>query len=472
MLLALLEQNLLTPLDLFFADLHPEALPSQKVFLATLMMLSRAGHLCLDLDRLSLEATWKQEVISGVTISPYIHQEGSCFYLKKNYVAETQILHHLERLTSCAKPLDIAPPSTLNAEQQKAFTNALSHSLSIIEGGPGTGKTFLTSHLVQAFLQEKSEARIILTAPTGKATARLKQFNSNASCGTLHSLLGIRSEKKLARGRSYLAADLIIVDESSMIDVHLLAFFLASLEPGTRVVFLGDAHQLPPVESGSLFGDLVDLVPTAHLKTSLRSDRIEILHLAQQVLAGQTIHPHQPLSKQFLIEQALKSVVILSPLREGPFGVNQLNETIAHHFLRNLKPLETLAVPILITRTDYNLGLYNGEMGTLWRTVEKPLYAEFPTPEGVRKIPASALPSYELGYVLSVHKSQGSEFNEVVIALPPGSEAFGREVLYTAITRAKNSVILCGDEETVNKTVERSHQRLSGLSKRFKQKLC
>jgi exodeoxyribonuclease V alpha subunit len=94
------------------------------------------------------------------------------------------------------------------------------------------------------------------------------------------------------------------------------------------------------------------------------------------------------------------------------------------------------------------------------------LYAQF---EG-RKIPASALPPYELGYVLSVHKSQGSEFDHVVVALPPGSEAFGREVLYTAVTRAKLSVVLCGDDEIVQKTVGRSSHRRSGLKMRWNQK--
>ena len=475
MLQQLFELGVINHLDLFFADLHQPISLNEKIFLTAVMAASRSGHLCLDLDRLSLphpslETAWKEAVLSGVSPSPYIRQEGRLYYLEKNYVAETQILQNLRRL-SCVKPLDIAPPPALNPEQQAAFKLALSHSLTIISGGPGTGKTYLTSHLVSP--------RTILAAPTGKAAARLKQLNPTATCGTLHSLLGIRSEKTLARGSSYLSGDLIIVDESSMIDVQLLAFFLASLQLGTRVIFLGDSHQLPPVESGSLFGDLVDLLPTAHLHECLRSDRAEILHLAEQILSGKPITPHHPLSEEFLIQQALShyplpssqeetslhesQFCILSPLREGPFGVNHLNQQIFHLLLRKMKSQDLLAIPILITRTDYNLSLFNGEMGVLWRSLDKPLYAEFPTAEGLRRIPASALPPYELGYVLSVHKSQGSEFNHVVVALPPGSEAFGREVLYTAVTRAKHSVILCGDAETIHQTLQRSNQRHSGL---------
>jgi exodeoxyribonuclease V alpha subunit len=347
---------------------------------------------------------------------------------------------------------------------------SLSNTLSIIEGGPGTGKTFLTSHLVKALKPLEPSAQVILAAPTGKAAARLKQFNPEATCGTLHSILGIKSQRQLARGSSYVKADLIIIDESSMIDAKLLAFFLGSLQPGQRVVFLGDGNQLPPVESGSLFSDLIDLLPTAHLTQCLRSDRLEILQLAQDILAGKPVTAHHELSIEFILETALKnyskgnSFCILSPIREGPFGVNSLNQEIFQLFYRKLKPHDLLAVPILITRTDYEAGLYNGEVGILWRTREKILHAEF----GERKIPASGIPPYELGYVLSVHKSQGSEFDDVLVLVPPGSETFGREVLYTAVTRARHSVVLCGDAETIEKTVEHSSHRRSGLKKRWK----
>jgi exodeoxyribonuclease V alpha subunit len=391
--------------------------------------------------------------------SPYIHHEEGRFYLKKNYLFETQILAALSNLTIAVKPLDIAPPSSLNLEQQNAFRLALTAPLTIIAGGPGTGKTYLTSHIVSAFKQ--NHFQVVLVAPTGKATARLKAFNPDIPSFTLHALLGLGYS---SRQTTSIAADLIIVDESSMIDAELLSLFLTSLRPGQRVVFLGDKHQLPPIESGSVFADLIDLLPTAHLRTSLRSDRAEILDLAAQILKGSPIKPHRPLSRQFLIDQALScGSMILSPLREGLFGVNALNDEIFQLHLSRLKPNEKLRVPILITRTDYAKQLYNGEMGILWRTKEKILFAEF----GSRQIPASALPPYELAYVLSVHKSQGSEFDDVTIALPPGSEEFGREMVYTALTRAKHSAILCGDEEILTKTLAKTTARMSGLKERW-----
>ncbi len=488
----LLDQKILIPLDLYFADLHKPQTESERAFLAALMAVSRDGNLCLNLDELPFDSAFQNKIIEGsqTVSSSYLRQHGKLFYLEKNYTYETRILKRLHELSFSAiftnssgvrsaaaspdrspdefvkiasfsvKPLDFTMPEGLTLEQQQALQLALSNTLAVIEGGPGTGKTFLTAHLVRAL---GPSARVILTAPTGKAADRLKQFNPHAICGTLHSILGIKSESEWARSGSYVQADLILVDESSMIDARLLSFFLGSLQPGQRVVFLGDSHQLPPVESGSLFSDLVDLLPTAHLRKCLRSDRLEVLQLAQDILNGKSDLPHQPLSEDFIIQKAVENLCcILSPVREGPFGVNVLNDKIFRHLSGRLKPHEQMAVPILITRTDYEAGLFNGEVGILWRTREKPLYAKF----GDRKIPASALPSYELGYVISVHKSQGSEFDNVIVAVPPGSETFGREVLYTAVTRAKHSVILCGDAETIQKTVSHSSRKNSGLKVR------
>ncbi len=480
----LLEEKFLTPLDLFFADLHAPQTQSERAFFAALMAVSREGHLCLDLEHLTLPDALLAPVLEGAkTVSSlYIRRLSNLFYLERNYDHETRIFNELQHLSFKVKPLDYLHSAGLTEEQQKALDLALSHTLTIIEGGPGTGKTFLTSHLVQAM---GPSARVILAAPTGKAAARLKQFNPQAICGTLHSILGIKSQQQLARGKSYVQADLIIIDESSMIDARLLAFFLSSIHAGQRVVFLGDGNQLPPVESGSLFTDLVDLLPTAHLRKCLRSDRLEVLQLARDILEGKPVTPHQTLSKEFILQKALEnfphpsqketvshenSFCILSPVREGPFGVNVLNEEIFQLFYRRMKPQDVWAVPILITRTDYEAGLYNGEVGLLWRKKEKLLHAEFASEQGMRKIPASALPPYELGYVLSVHKSQGSEFDHVLALVPPGSEKFGREVLYTAVTRAKYSVVLCGDGETVQKTASRSSHRRSGLKMRWELK--
>jgi exodeoxyribonuclease V alpha subunit len=208
---------------------------------------------------------------------------------------------------------------------------------------------------------------------------------------------------------------------------------------------LGDGNQLPPIESGSLFNDLIDLVPTAHLTKCLRSDRKEILDLASSILEGKTPSPHGPLSIDFN-----QSAMILTPLREGPWGVKALNQLLKG---------SRKETPIIITRNDTETGLSNGDMGLLISATEALI-------EG-RRFSISALPAYELAFALSIHKSQGSEFDDVVVLVPPGSEQFGREVLYTAVTRARRSVTLLGDPDTIAKTVQHTCSRKSGIRTRL-----
>ncbi len=374
-------------------------------------------------------------------------------------------------------------------EQIHAINMALSNAITLIQGGPGSGKTFLTTYLVKAFMVGPS-SRIILAAPTGKAASRLKEFNPEAVCGTLHSILNITSSRCWAKGRSYLEADLIIVDESSMIDARLFAFFLASLQEGQRVVFLGDKNQLPPVEAGAPFIDLVGLIPTAYLQQCLRWDRKKVVQLAQQILEKKPILPDSEISEALILRFAEKHYpsptpagktpffhkqsVILSSLNEGTFGVNRLNDRIFHFFYSKMRPDDQLAIPILITKTlkmEDGTQFYSGEMGVLWRTQEKILDAYFfdGNEKKIRKVPFFNLPPYQLGYVLSVHMSQGSEFETVLLIVSPGSERFGRQLLYTGVTRGKREVIVCGDVDVIQNTIKKANRRTSGLKARWKE---
>jgi exodeoxyribonuclease V alpha subunit len=439
----LIEQGFLEPIDLYFADLHAPDTEEKRAFLAAVMQSARQGHLCLDLQTVQGPSSWTQAVKSGVTSSPYLVMQGGLVYLQKNYRHETDVLEEVKKLLG---PLPLPKiKANLTEDQQAAFDLARSECFSIIEGGPGTGKTYLVHELVKSF---GTEARIILTAPTGKAAARLKEKNPGAHCGTLHSILGIKSDRNLEEHRSFIQADLIVVDEASMIDVKIMRLLLRSMTIGQRVVFLGDGNQLPPVESGSLFNDLIDLVPTAHLNKSLRSDRKEVLDLASLILKEETPVPQGPLSVDFI--KKCVGATILTPLREGPWGVKSLNQLL--HGSRK----ET---PIMITRNDSETGLTNGDTGVLLSPTEAFING--------KKIPLSALPPYELAYALSIHKSQGSEFDHVVVLVPPGSEVFGKEVLYTAVTRAKESVILLGEMDIIAKTVQNSSLRRSGIKKRW-----
>ncbi|MBP7073881.1 MAG: AAA family ATPase [Rhabdochlamydiaceae bacterium] len=439
----LIEEGFLEPIDLYFADLHAPDTQEKRAFLAAVMQAARQGHLCLDLQILQGPSSWTAAVKSGITTSPYLVVHDDLVYLQKNYRYETDVIEELKKLLGSS--LLTKMKANLTDDQQAAFDLVRSERLSIIEGGPGTGKTYLVTELVKSF---GNEARIILTAPTGKAAARLKEKNPKAHCGTLHSILGIKSDRNLEEHRSFIQADLIVVDEASMIDVKIMRALLKSMRSGQRIVFLGDGNQLPPVESGSLFNDLIDLVPTAHLNKSLRSDRKEVLDLASSILNGTAPIPQGPLSIDLIKKYG--SATILTPLRDGPWGVKSLNQLLQG---------SRKETPIIITRNDTETGLSNGDTGILISPTEAFI-------DG-KKFPLSALPPYELAYALSIHKSQGSEFDHVVVLVPPGTEVFGREVLYTAVTRAKESVILLGETDVIAKTVKNSSCRRSGIKKRW-----
>lgn len=468
MLDELLEEGFLEPIDLYFADMHQPTVLADRIFLCAVMQAARDGHICLDLESIRtpegpFSSRWKEMVLLSAEkkmASPYLKWEGGSVYLEKQYQYETDVIDELKRLMG-PSPLPKVK-TALSDEQQAAFDLVRSENVSIIEGGPGTGKTYLTTELAKSFAQ----GRVILTAPTGKAAARLKERNPQALCGTLHSILGIPSDHR--KQRSFVQADLIVVDEASMLDAKMMRFLLRSLETGQRIVFLGDSHQLPPVEIGSLFCDLIDLVPTAHLKTCRRSDRKEILDLARSIMEGEAPMPQDVLSLEKVKEFArahLKDGIILTPLREGTWGVKELNLRIDQMF-RLLDQEERLA-PIMITRNDHESRLFNGDMGLMFFFHDKPLYAVFQIGGAVQQFLPSALPAYEMAYVLSVHKSQGSEFDHVLVLAPSGMEQFGKELLYTAVTRARHSVTLLGEEGVIAKTVQYSSCRRSGLKKRW-----
>ncbi len=513
-----------------------------------LMTSYRQGHLCLPLEKKSLETFFQsnsadQDLIKEIlhlastskTVLPSEIVETSpeaqefvskpfvlfddCLYFQRNWVYEDKIIFHLKRLLSASKSennltSEVATDS-LREDQKLATQKALQSSLCLITGGPGTGKTYTAAHIVKQFLQNKSDATIILAAPTGKAAMRLEssfslhQFpKAVLQFGTLHHALQIKSWKDFSKDGVPLDADMVIVDECSMIDAGMFSCLLSRIPEGAKLILLGDDCQLSPIETGAVFADLVQYASSnsalafAKLINPARFERQELIHLSEEIKAGKPklltslLKPleedallsflYQKIEKTFLFEQldphyllqAMDAYKVLSCMRKGPFGVDNLNHKMASHYFSRVPLGQYCVIPILITRTDYELDLFNGETGLLVRKKQAVMreglfnsedYAVFrgKKKDEMRHIQASLLPSFEYGYCISVHKSQGSEYEEAIVIVPKGSEAFGKEVLYTGVTRARKKLEIYGDKETVLEILRRDTKKFSGIVKRL-----
>lgn len=440
------DRGIFLPIDLVYADMQePKGRLSHLALHASLLFAAREGHLCLE-----------KKIINDPELAALI-PEGR-HYLPKYAEVEDAIVQEIQRLLSYPpKEPNRYNSSSVTEEQNQAIIKALAFPLSLIIGGPGTGKTHTAAHIAMSF-----SSKIIIAAPTGKAASHLAaKIDRNVTACTLHTLL-IEEEE--------IDAGIVIVDESSMIDPFIFAKLLKAIGPNTHLVLMGDNNQLPAVEGGSIFSDLIasEKIPTTRLTKCMRSDRAEILNLAEKILEGTAeIRPtpdlgfsQNDLSKiyenlwRFVKEKDFSRFRILSTLRKGPLGVDALNQFLHEKFSPSNKP-----VPILITRNDKKTGLSNGDTGFL----EKDL-AIF----GEKTFNLWELPRFDYAYCISVHKSQGSEYEEVLLLVPDGSESFGKEVLYTGVTRARSALFIDGNPEQMAGALKKHSVKISGICEKIK----
>ena len=556
----LVQEGIFAYIDLVFAEtlLAPFRQASEEMACALCYLLknSRQGHLSLSIPQDPVfpppYEAFSAFVAQGLetlpaplltlmgenTTDPFtpVCRQGNRYYLQRSWLEETLFLDHYARLLSTSPSIEMDLPlvndklqrylqaGTLNTEQADAIRSACGGCFSMMTGGPGTGKTYTAGLLICVLCESLSEPqkesfKIALAAPTGKAAANLQKSLQAALQGyvlshpltasTLHQLLNLKQHAQAAENVHPLSADLILVDESSMIDAKLMGKLFSMVKPGARLILIGDSHQLPPVESGGLFADLVETSAcTTALKKCIRTDSNELLQFAGAVNCGdmaeilrQLNAPGsavrgvkkdkeslqklirygvsryaflEQLSTDYaaLLEQA-NQFRILTPLRQGEYGTEQINRLIFEQLLKKTAMGTPFAIPILVTKNDYRLNLFNGDMGILIRKIVSkdpsfPLREEdqvyFP---GNRKIPALLLSQYEYAYCLSVHKSQGSEFEDVLLVLPEGSERFGRKMLYTGATRAKKRLEVWSSEEILTETVRVQTRRMSGVKERL-----
>ena len=581
------DAGVLGPLDVLAASTIARILgeTDERVILAAAMAVrgTRFGHVCISLSALRgaivvdgqdpevIEAlpwpdpsAWESVVQASCLVGdgtgdhPLVFADGH-LYLERYYRYEERVASLI--IDRCDREAGIIglpahqmldrllpPVGGAATRQHDAAIIALTSNISVIVGGPGTGKTHTIGALLAALSTNPNEdfPLVAVCAPTGKAAARLGEAISELAAtiddasvrerldtiqpSTIHRLLG------WSRGRSQfrhsaehrLPHDLVIVDEMSMVSLPLAAKLLAAVRADASVVLVGDASQLESIEAGTVLADIVGplgarpatAAPSgqapiaAHVTVLDRVHRFEadsvIADFAEAVRSGNDDQAVELLMSgedqltwvrgrsdpafgklwDLLVNQrrrmvelsqepgsheealaALGEMAVLCAHRRGTDSVRQWGRDLEASLDDRFTGLRWAGEwypgrPIMITRNDYNHELYNGDIGMAVET-DVGLRAAFDR-KGIRMFPLTQLGEHTTVHAMTIHKSQGSQFNEVVVVLPnEASRLLTRQLLYTAVTRARSRVWVVGDEQPVRAAVGRSVQRASGLGNRL-----
>ncbi|MBE0471832.1 MAG: exodeoxyribonuclease V subunit alpha [Methyloprofundus sp.] len=412
--------------------------------------------------------------------------------------------------------------------QKEAAIAAIKYPFTIVTGGPGTGKT-TTVVKILALLQEFAETplNIMLAAPTGKAAMRLQesigQSKSTLDCSeqlkqmipeqvvTIHRLLGARPPSPYFKynADSPLPYDIIVVDEVSMIDLPLMTKLVSALKVDARLILLGDKDQLASVETGTVLADLTNALPkytqelkvsyrfSGHIKTFAAAINHQEADLAWELLTKD--YADVCFLKEDLIDYIVNKQVaylqlisenadftecyaafnvfqVLCATRQGLYSVDDINfrvtqALIEQRLIKNSGEWYS-GRPIMITQNDAALQLYNGDIGICMPDAEHrgQLMVFFLHADGlVRKYLPARLPYCETVFAMTIHKSQGSEFDEVLLVLPEViNPILTKELIYTGITRAKKTLKMVTNKEVFLQTIQRKVERFSGLAQRIK----
>ena len=510
----------------------------------------RNGSVCVDLASVrgrdaadvAVDLPWPepQAWLAAVRASPLAGNPpvlrflDELLYFDRYWLEEQQVCGDVAARLTAYPPPDAAAPDLTRlfpegyAEQRAAAEVAVAQRLTVLTGGPGTGKTTTVARLLAALAEQADLAggtglRMALAAPTGKAAARLQEavalevarlspVDQRRLAGvrstTLHRLLGSRPDTS-SRFRHHrhnrLPYDVVVIDETSMVSLTMMARLLEAVRPDARLVLVGDPDQLASVDAGAVLADLVEglgEVGVVELKTPHRFGQ-SIGALAHAVRTGDDDAAMDVLRhggdavgwvdttdavdalRASLLERAVRmrraavlgdasearSILeehrLLCAHRRGPFGVAVWNRRVEGWLADDTgQPLWTpwyAGRPVLVTANDYGLGVYNGDAGVVVASTHG-LRAHI----GSADFAPSRLGQVETMFAMTIHKSQGSQADEVTVLLPPPeSRLLTRELFYTAVTRAKKRVVVVGPESAVRAAIGQRAKRASGLAKRL-----
>lgn len=378
-------------------------------------------------------------------------------------------------------------------KQREAVEKSLQSGMTVITGGPGTGKTTVVQTIIR--LAEQEGLRILLCAPTGRAAKRLAE-TTQRKAKTIHRLLVPDGHVGAMQVFEYnetkmLPADLVIVDEVSMLDMEMMYHLLSALKPQCRCILVGDADQLPSVGAGAVLHDIIasGQVPVVRLDTIFRQkEGGRIVTNAHLINSGRLPVVNEDTEFRFveidneadgaekisalynseLLETGDKfAVQVLSPMYKNPCGVDNLNQLIQERFnppaegkaeLKGKNVVFRVGDKVMQKHNDYEKGVFNGDMGEIFAIQKDMVYVRYP--EQDVKYEGQEVDEITLAYAITVHKSQGSEYHTVIMVLVNSHAIMlQRNLFYTAVTRAKRKVILVGTKRAVQTAVQ--NQRTS-----------
>ncbi|MFW6297636.1 MAG: ATP-dependent DNA helicase [Desulfosalsimonas sp.] len=492
------------------------------------------GHVCVPEERLKESLEFRYETgweeidealyqLAGtgeIVIEPG-DENGSYIYPAAMHRAESGITKRLCAMMSL--PADLPGQSVealiekvesrfavrLSEEQTQALQSVLCSRASVITGGPGTGKTTLIRTIAEVF--RTTGNRVCLAAPTGRAARRLSEITARQA-HTVHKLLGYHMETKSfdKDPGNPVEADVIIIDEASMIDADLMHHMLRATRTDSRLILVGDVFQLPPVGPGNVLSDIIDseILPVHHLTEIFRqASQSTIVRNAHHIRAGNlpelaAFDSGEDRPDFFLVdaqgaENAAAAVVelctnrlpdlyglvpgkdiqVLTPVHKGVAGTISLNRKLQEAINPGNKGIEganylfKTGDRVMHLKNDYSRMVFNGDTGNITRTdlVRQMLRVDFYGREIAYD--TEELKDLTLGYAISVHKSQGSEYRAVILPMITGHYVMlQRNLLYTAITRAKQLVVIVGGTKAINIALKNNtpSRRISGLTGRLK----
>lgn len=494
---------------------------------------SSAGHTCVP-EELLIKETARALVIETSAVQEAFNQllekdrlrieeMGGIRFIYPEYLykAEVQTARRLLWLRDQVKPITRVDADEviekwendagiiLAEAQREAIYASLQHGVFILTGGPGTGKTTVVKGILNVL--EKAGCRILLAAPTGRAARRLAESSGHPAL-TVHRLLEYQpTGDGLCFGKDDsepLDAEAIIVDEASMLDINLTYHLLKAVSGGCRLIFVGDVDQLPSVGAGSVLQDIIrsQKMPVVRLENVFRQAEVSpIVRNAHNINRGQMPEFISGGESEFALAEFMdenqaaefvartyaqmtadgdwRKVQVLSPMHKNPCGVQNLNKLLQQYMNPPADNKGEVNIPgnvlrvgdkVMQIRNNYEKDVFNGDLGRVIKIEGKNVTVAFPErPEGdYVTYTQGETEELQLAYAMSVHKSQGSEYPCVILLMVPSHYILlQRNLLYTAVTRAKKQVLIVGSKAAIRTAVEndRTRRRYSLLAERLQE---